>query len=83
MRHPAQTQAADKGDDFPVPVWRVIDQPLADRTAAAKAHHGAVRPGLIDKDQPGWIEHALLAHPASARADHLGALLLGRVQRFF
>lgn len=81
--HPAQTQAAHKGDDFPVPVWRVIDEPLADRTAAAKSHHGTVGPGLIDEDQPGRVEHALLAHPASARADHVGALLLGCVQSFF
>jgi len=81
--HPAQAQGADKGDDFPVPVRRVIDEPFANGAAAANTHHGAVRPGLIDKDQPGRVEHALLAHPASARADYIGALLLGCVQSFF
>jgi len=81
--HPAQTQAADKCDDLPVPVRCVIDQPLADRPAATNSHHGAVRPSLIDKDQPCRVEHTLLAHPASARADHIGALLLGCVQSFF
>ena len=81
--HPAQTQATDKGDGFPVPVRRVIDQPLADGTAAAKSHHGTVGPSLIDKDQPCRVEHALFAHPASARADYVGALLLGCVQSFF
>lgn len=81
--HPAQTQAADKRDDFPVPVRHVIDQPLADRAATAKSHHGAIRPSLIDKDQPGRVELALLAHPASAGADHIGALLLGGIQSFF
>jgi hypothetical protein len=61
--HPAQTQGADKGDDFPMPVRRVIDQPLTGRVAAAKPD--------------------LLAHPASVRADHIGAPLLGGIQRFF
>jgi hypothetical protein len=81
--HPAQTQGAHKGDDFPMPMRRVIDQPLTDRVAAAKPYHGGVGPRLVDKDQPRRVEHALLAHPASARADHIGALLLGGIQSFF
>src|SRR6201988_5126441 len=81
--HSALAQGADKGDDFPVPVRRVIDEPLAARTAAAKPYHRGVGPRLVDKHQPCRVKHALLAHPASALADHIGTLLLGSIQSFF
>jgi len=82
-RHPVQTKTCNEGDCLPVAVGRVADQTLAARTAAAKPHHHGVRAGLIDKYQFRRVEHALLAHPAAAGADHLGALLLRRVQSFF
>lgn len=81
--HSAQAQAGHKGDGFPMTVRRVIDQPLAARATAANPYHRGVGRRLVDKDQPCRLEHPLLAHPASARADHLGASLLGGVQSFF
>src|SRR5271167_1354166 len=77
--HSALPQAAYEGDCFPMSMRSVVDQSFATRSTAAQPHHRGVRAGFVDEHQPGWIKHALLAHPASACARHVRALLLHRV----
>jgi len=81
--HPAQAQTGHKGDRFPMAVRRIADQPFAAGTAATKPHHLGVRAGFVDKHQFCGVKQALLAHPTAAGADHIGALLLRRIQSFF
>jgi hypothetical protein len=64
-------------------VWLKIHQLLAAGATAVKPHHLGIGRSLIDEHQPGRIEQALFAHPASACLCHVGALLLGRPQGFF
>jgi len=81
--HPAPAQTSHESDCFPMSVRRVVDQSLAARTAASQPDHRGGGAGLVDKHQSRGIKHALLSHPMSPRAGHLGALLLRRVQSFF
>jgi hypothetical protein len=64
-------------------VRRVTDETLASRTAASQPHHRSAGGGLINKYQPCGIKQALLSYPTPARANHVGALLLLRVQSLF
>src|ERR1700758_3523494 len=58
--HSALAQGADKGDDFPVPVRRVIDQPLAARIAAPKrtiavlVHVSSINTSRAGSNMPCW-----------------------------
>jgi len=47
------------------------------------AGHVGLGPGLVDEDQTGRIELALMALPALPLARDVGPVLLGRVQAFF
>jgi hypothetical protein len=78
-RHLVQAQTCHESDRLPVSVRRVADQTLTSWTAASQPHHCGGGAGLVDKYQSCGIKHALLSHPTSARADHLGPLLLRRV----
>jgi len=82
-RHSALAQSRHESHGLAMSVRRVADQTLASRTAASQPHHRGAGAGLIDKHQPRGIKHALLSLPTSARASHLGAILLLRVQSFF
>ena len=81
--HRTMSQAGDESECFPMSVRRVADQPLSARTPPSKPNHAGVRPRFVDKYQSGRVKHALVANPAPARAGHVRAMLLGRVQRFF
>src|SRR5215467_13717884 len=81
--HPALAQAGHKGDCFPMSMWRVTDQSLAAWTAASQPHHRSGGAGLIDKHQSRGIKHALLAHPTSPCAGHVGTLCSAAYKVFF
>src|SRR5262249_51992982 len=59
------------------------DQPDASRSAPAEPHHVGTDRSLVDKDQPGWIKHALLSNPTSACAGHVCSLSFFGLQAFF
>ena len=77
------TQASDERDRLPAPHGRVRDQAFSARAPAVQAHHIGGDCRFIDKYQAGGIKPALLTDPASARASHVGALALLRLQTFF
>lgn len=81
--HGALAQAGDKRNYFPMPLRRIADQALSARATAAQPYHAGARPGLVNKYQSGRVKHALLPHPAPARAGDFRAFLLRRVQSFF
>jgi hypothetical protein len=81
--HGALAQAGDKRNYFPLPLRRIADQALSARATAAQPYHAGARPGLVNKYQSGRVKHALLPHPAPARAGDFRAFLLRRVQSFF
>jgi hypothetical protein len=61
----------------------VGDQSLAARGAAMGAGHVGLGPCLVDEDQAGGIDAALMATPARAAVGDVGPMLLGGVQAFF
>jgi len=77
------TQASDERYRLPVPHGRVRDQAFSTRAPAVQAHHIGGDCRLVDKYKAGGIKPALLTDPASARASHVGALSLFRLQTFF
>lgn len=77
------TQASDERYRLPVPHGRVRDQAFSARAPAVQAHHIGGDCRFVDKYQAGGIKPALLMDPASARASHVGALALLRLQTFF
>jgi len=77
------TQASDERYRLPVPHGRVRDQAFSARAPADQAHHIGGDCRLVDKYKAGGIKPALLTDPASARASHVGALSLFRLQTFF
>ena len=81
--HFVVAQACDEGDGFPMSVRRVVDQSIATWAASPGSHHVGGDGRLIEKHQPRRIQQVLLPYPTSARAGHIGAVLLAGVQRFF
>ena len=77
------TQASDERYRLPVPHGRVRDQAFSTRAPAVQAHHVGGDCRLIDEYEAGGIKPTLLTDPASARASHVGALSLFRLQTFF
>jgi hypothetical protein len=59
------------------------NQPLAARTAAMGTRHIGFGPGLVDEDQTGSIELALMRFPAKTPPGDVRPVLLGCVQAFF
>ena len=76
-------QRGHQGQRVPVAVGPGRAQPLAPRTAAMRAGHISLGPGLIQEDEPARIKLALLALPPAAAAGDVRAVLLGGHQAFF
>src|SRR5262245_11756303 len=76
-------QGSHEGDCLPFAEGDMPDQPDASRSAPAEPHHVGTDRSLVDKDQPGWIKHALLSNPTSARAGHVCSLSFFGLQAFF
>nr|BAT26800.1 hypothetical protein [Aurantimonas coralicida] len=69
-------QGADKGQSSPVAMWRKTTQALALRAPAAQRRHVGLDPGLINEDQPLWIDPGLPRSPAPPSAGDVDACLL-------
>ena len=68
---------------LPVASWSLHDKPLTSWTTASQTQHVRLGGGLIDKDQASEVQTALRAKPAISLLFHVGAILLGRPDRFF
>jgi hypothetical protein len=71
------TQAGDKGGCFPVSVRNWGDQPLTTRRASVSTRHVGGGPGLVNEDQPVWIQARLAISPGPACGRYIRPLLLG------
>ena len=77
---------AERGKErhrVPMPVRSLRFQSLSSRAPAAQGRHVGLRPGLVDEDEPGRINAALIACPPSAPSSHVGTILLFGQKRFF
>jgi hypothetical protein len=81
--HTGSTQSGHKGDRFPMPLWHSADEALTTPTTTAQTRHLRIGGGLVDKNQPGRIKHALFSHPAPSCPGHVGPFLLRCAQAFF
>jgi hypothetical protein len=64
-------------------VRRFGDQPLAARRATMATGHIGLGPCLVDEDQAGRINPALVLPPLSPSPCDVGPILLAGVQAFF
>ncbi len=81
--NPVVAQRGHEGQRVPVPVRAGRAQPLASGTAAMRAGHVGLGPGLIQEHKPARIKLALPALPPAAAAHDVRAVLLGGHQTFF
>jgi hypothetical protein len=79
----SQPQGSQEGQRAPVPVRHLGDQPAAAGAAAMAARHVGLGPGLVDKDQSGGVEPALMRLPAPPPPGDVRPVLLAGVQGFF
>jgi hypothetical protein len=63
--------------------WRGGEQASAARSAPLLTGHVGLGPGLVDEDQPVWIDITLVALPSLALALDIRTFLLGGAQSFF
>ncbi len=76
-------QAGDEGGGFPMSPRNGRMETLARLAAAAQPHHVRLGAGFVDEHQPVGLKPRLPIPPAPALRRHVGALLFGRVRRFF
>lgn len=77
------TQASDKRHRLPGAHGSIRKQPLSAGVPTVEAHHIGRDRRFVDEYEASSIKPALLANPAPARASHVGALPLCRLQAFF
>src|SRR6202521_159959 len=77
------TQGGHEADCLPCSERNGADHPDAPWSSPPEPHHVGADRRLIDKHQPGGIEHALLSNPTSARAHHICSLPFRSLQPFF
>ena len=58
-------------------------QALPARGTAVGPRHVGLRPGLVDEDQPRWVELGLRLEPGLAPPQHVWAVLLAGVRGLF
>jgi hypothetical protein len=80
---PVASQSREEGQRSPVSVRRFGDKTLAAQAAAMGLRHVGLGPGLVDEDQAGGIELALMALPALAPPCNVRPILFACVQAFF
>lgn len=76
-------QRGDEGHRTPVAVGGLGEQGLSPRAPATGPDHIGLGPGLIDEDQPGGINLALMPLPPGAAAGDIRPVLLAGVHGFF
>src|SRR5512134_3209835 len=68
---------------FPVPVRHCGDAPRAATRASAAARHLGRGAGLVDEHEAAGVEVSLRGAPGLPAGDHVGAIPLAGVHRFF
>ena len=63
--------------------YLVVDQALSDRCAAVEPCHLRRYRGLVDENETGSIEFALLSLQRRSRGRDIRPILLGRMEDFF
>lgn len=81
--HAADAEGRDERRGLPVPVRRLVHQPLAAFAAAAQPRHVGLGPRLVDEDQPRDVERRLICTPVFATLGDVRPVLLARVERLF
>ncbi len=80
---PVRAERGKESQGAPFAMRRFGDQPAAKRRPAPQGGHVGFAPGLIDKDQPGWVKTALMRFPAPTLMGDVGTILLAGEQSFF
>jgi len=76
-------QSSKEGHRLPVAVGRLGLEPLATQTPPAQWRHVGLRPGLIDEDEPPWIDLFLTGFPARPLGCNARSVLLAWQNGFF
>jgi hypothetical protein len=76
-------EASNEGQRFPAAHRNIAGQAFSAWAPTVEADHVSAHRRFIDKDEASGVKQPLLAHPASARPRHVGALSLGGAQAFF
>jgi len=76
-------ETGDEGQCFSAPHWNIADHAFSAWAPTVEADHVGGNRSFIDKDKASGVKQPLLAHPASARPSHVGALSLCGAQAFF
>jgi hypothetical protein len=66
-----------------VTVGRLGSQAFSAGAPAAQGRHVCLGPGLIDEDQPFWINAVLIPCPLAASSLNVGTILLFGQKSFF
>ena len=77
------TVPAEEGQRAPMAVRGEAAQTLALGPPSAQRRHVGLDPGLVDEDQPAWVDPALVGLPAGALEGDVRARLLGGQHGFF
>jgi len=80
---PVASERCEEGEGSPVSMRNLGDEPLAASAAPMGARHIGFGPGLVEEDQAGGVELALVAPPALAPSVNVRPVLLACVQAFF
>jgi len=80
---PVGAERGKEGEGSPTPMRNLRHQPCTAGATAMGARHIGLSPGLIDEDDAGRIELALVLLPARPPPCDVRAVLLAGVQAFF
>ena len=76
-------QRSEECHGFPVPMWHKCLQALALLSPATQWCHVGLGPCLIDENEPGGINHALILVPPMSAPRDIRPCLLSPKNRFF
>ena len=80
---PVMAQGGEEGGGAPVSMGNLGVQTLAARAPAPQGGHVGLGPCLVNEDQTGRINPALILFPSRPPAQDVRAILLGREYGFF
>ncbi len=80
---PVVAECSEEGERAPAAMGSLGEQLVAARPPAAQRRHVGLGPGLIDEDEPSWINPALIRLPLQAPSRDRGPILLAGEHGFF
>ena len=80
---PIVAQRGQEGHGLPVTVRRLRPEPLSARRPAPERRHVCLGPGLVDEDQTGRINPALILPPLRPTSRDVGTILFAGEHGFF